>query len=178
MFQKRRYMNIALVGISFAIFIAYVVYAVITMQKTEYKIPHSISQTYYYVPWKNGMSTSYFIMCIMVLPALIGMNPWFEWAKVFGFISLACLIGVAGAPDYWNEKETAIHCTFTYTCEACIVPYIVLATNYWWVTPIYAVAFLLPCFITKTWKDCRSFWLELIAFFSFYTSTLLQVINY
>ena len=141
-------------------------------------VPHSLSMTYYlYKQRKNilkilfpGMIT---LLVVFLLPCWleISKNSEFEFAA---FLSMSALMFVGACPAFLDSKmEDDIHSIAAIICAVFALLWVILVTPYWYVIPGSFVLFALLAFVTKTWKTCYTYWLEMVAFISTFIAIIL-----
>lgn len=134
-----------------------------------YGVPSSLSNTYYLLGEKPRGYL--FTFCLWATAFLIA-PLWFSVTKdIFTFSTfLACggLLLVGAAPVFKGE-DNKWHQIFAIICAVFALLWQVLNKQYWEVLAVTLIVAILV-FITKSWKQCRTFWLEMIAFFSTFLS--------
>lgn len=158
-----------LICISFLLFIIYNSVAI-----GIFGIPWSMSKTYYlYEEKKKGLGWIFtifmWIMSLTLIPAWIEISlfvgPWMSYFTFLGFISGACIAFVGTAPRYRDSLEGNVHMTAARICAVTALLWDFLVCWNIWYVPL--IAMIIPTvigFITKTWSECRDYWLEMLAF--------------
>lgn len=155
--------------VSFILFIIYNSVAI-----GFFGIPWSLSRTYFlYEQKKKGLGWVFtafmWLMAFTLAPGYLtisdSVGPWMSYFTFLGFITVAGILFVGTAPRYYEELEGKVHMTAAKICAAAALLWcFVVCWSIWWV-PLCAMA--IPAIIgacTKTWKECRDYWLEMMAF--------------
>lgn len=146
------------------LFISYVIVATI-----KFGILPSLSDSFYKY---GGKPKGYVFTVAMWATVFLIMPLWFSVTKdIFTFSTfLACggLLLVGSAPVFKGE-DNKWHQIFAIICAVFALLWQILNQQYWEV-PVITLIVAILVFITKSWKQCRTFWLEMIAFFSTFLS--------
>ena len=142
-------------------------------------VPKSLSDTYYL--FKNRESVLKFLFpSMMTLLTLFLMPAWLEMSEgspfqFTAFLSAAGVLFVGAAPAFKDsEMENKVHSIAAYICAAAALAWICLVTPYWYVILIVFGVVAALAVVTKTWKTCYIYWLEMVAF----VSTFISIIAY
>lgn len=158
----------ALVQISFILFIVYVV-AMILM----FGIPASISDTYYLLERKRrGLGWLFTAFCwgvsLTLLPAWLDMTP--EAYQAVPFLAAAGLMFVGAAPQFKLPLTGPVHFVAAGVCCVAAGLWVALS-GAWWTLPAAYAACLALARIDRRWM----FWVEIAAFASVFLS--IQIIQ-
>lgn len=157
----------ALIQISFILFIVYVV-AMILM----FGIPASISDTYYLLERKRrGLGWLFTAFCwgvsLTLLPAWLDMTP--AGYQFTAFLACAGLMFVGAAPQFKLSLTGPVHYVSAAVCCASAILWCILS-GYWFI-PFNA-------FLIFGWVALRygkpMFWIEMAAFTSMYLTIFLM----
>lgn len=164
-------MKTALILVSIA-FLLFIVYNSVAIR--IFGIPWSMSKTYYlYEEKRKGLDQVFTIfMWLMAFTMISGwiiisesVGPWMSYFTFLAFITGACIAFVGTAPRYYDELEGKVHMTAAKICAAtALIWCFVVCWNIWWVPICGAVIPTIIGACTKTWKSCRDYWLEMLAF--------------
>ena len=167
--------------VSFTIFIIYNSVAI-----GIFGIPWSMSKTYYlYEEKKKGLGWIFtifmWLMAFMLVPAFLEISdtvgPWMNNFTFLAFISAAGIMFVGAAPRYKEDLEGDVHMTAAKICAAASLVWCFLVCwNIWWV-PICGAA--VPAIIgacTKSWKEGRDYWIEMMAFDATFATIITECI--
>lgn len=170
-----------LVCISFLLFIVYNSVAI-----GFFGIPWSMSKTYYlYEEKKKGAGWAFtifmWLMAFTMIPGWVivseAVGPWMSYLTFLAFIAGACIVFVGTAPRYYDELEGKVHMTTAKICAvAALLWTFIVCWNIWWV-PLCGM--VIPAVIgacTKTWKECRDYWLEMLAFDATFATIITECI--
>ena len=158
-----------LVCIAFVLFIVYNSVAI-----KIFGIPWSMSKTYYLYEEKHkGLGWVFtifmWLMAFTMIPGWViiseTIGPWMSYLTFLAFITGACIAFVGTAPRYREETEGMVHMTAAKICAITALLWDFIVCWHIWYVPIIAAA--IPAIIgacTKTWKECRDYWLEMLAF--------------
>lgn len=141
-------------------------------------VPKSLSTTYYLFKERNS-NLKFLFPSMMILLAFFLLPVWLEISKdsTFQFTAFLSVVGVlfvGGAPAFRKSSmENAIHTFAAYFCAASAILWICLVTTYWYIIPIVFAVMAILAIITKTWKTCYTYWLELVAFISTFISIVI-----
>ena len=169
-------MNTILILTSLVIF---VVYNIIMNLKFGYS--KSLSATYYLLPNKwRWIFTIFMWACGMLLmPAWIevaeGFPDWRCHLTFLSFLTCALICFVGAAPNFRAfEMENKVHVISATTAAVTALLWcFVCCWNIMYI-PIIAILIVLGIgFLTKTFKSCQTYWLEMMAFGATYGSVLI-----
>lgn len=173
--------GLLLVCISFMLFIVYNSVAI-----GFFGIPWSMSKTYYlYEEKKKGLGWVFtafmWLMAFTMIPGWIivseAVGPWMSYLTFLAFITGACIAFVGTAPRYREELEGGVHMTAAKICAATALLWdFIVCWNIWWV-PLCGM--VIPAVVgacTKTWKECRDYWLEMLAFDATFATIIFEFI--
>jgi hypothetical protein len=59
-----------------------------------------------------------------------------------------------------------------YMCAGFAILWIILVTKLWWIILIVLALVVVAAILTKTWKTCYIYWLEMVAFVSTFISMI------
>lgn len=159
-----------LVLISFIVFVAYNIVSLIL-----FGVPKSLSETFYLYKEKYNcgwvFSVVLAVMAFTLMPAFIQISENnFYWYAFLSFFTCAFIVFVAVAPHF-KSYESRIH-----TISALIAAF---SGFLWcflsiWIVPVLVIITMsFP--IIGLWKTSKTYWLEMIAFFSVYYSVILSL---
>lgn len=167
--------------ISFLLFIVYNAVAI-----GFFGIPWSMSKTYYlYEEKKKGLGWVFtifmWLMAFTMAPGFIAVGdavgPWMSYFTFLAFITVACIAFVGTAPRYREDLEGDVHMTAAKICAvSALIWDFLVCWNIWWV-PICGAA--VPAIIgacTKTWKEDRDYWLEMLAFDATFATIITELV--
>ena len=180
------YMSICLmlVCISFLLFIVYNSVAL-----GLFGVPWSMSGTYYlYEGKKKGLGwlfTIYmWLMTFTMAPGWLAVSdavgPWMSYFTFLAFFAIAGFAFVGGAPRYKDGLEGSVHMNAAKICAAAALLWdFLVCWQIWWVPILGAVIPAIIATATRTWKQGRDYWLEMLAidatFATIITELVLQV---
>ena len=166
-----------LIALSLVIFVVYN-----AIMNIKFGLPKSLSATYYNLPTKfRWVFTLFMWTCGMLL-----MPAWIEVSEHFGdwrsnltclaFFTCALICFVGAAPNFRAFKmESMVH---TISATAAAVTALLWCFVCGWDTmyiPIIAIGIVaLVAWKSKTFKECRTYWLEMMAFGATYGSVLIN----
>lgn len=158
---------VLLIALSFFIFAAYLCYACFNCG-----IPSSLSETYYLLNQRGKPGWIFSLVMILIagllMPAFIEVSDTSGfWYTFLSFFTCAAIIFVGFSPKFRDGQGT-IHVASAMTAAASGILWSLFTI--WYVPLIVAAAFTLP--LVVMWKTAKTFWLEMIAFFSVYISIL------
>lgn len=158
-----------------ALFVAYNIFACV-----KWGVPTSLSTTYYNLPERFRWVFTLFMWAIgiLLMPAWIevanGFGDWRDNFKFLVFLTCGLICFVGSAPNFRAfEMESKVH-TISATASAvtALLWCFVCGWQIMYVPIAAAVLCLLLGYSTKTLKDCKVYWLELMAFAATYSSVL------
>lgn len=142
-------------------------------------VPKSLSDTYYLFKERNS-TLKFLFPSMMTLLTLFLMPSWLEMSEgspfqFTAFLSAAGVLFVGAAPSFKDsEMENKVHSIAAYICAAAALSWICLVTPYWYIILIVFGIIAALAVVTKTWKTCYIYWLEMVAF----VSTFISIIAY
>ena len=142
-------------------------------------VPKSLSDTYYLFKERNS-TLKFLFPSMMTLLTFFLMPAWLEMSEgsafqFTAFLSAAGVLFVGAAPAFKDSKmESKVHSISAYVCAAAALAWICLVTPYWYVILIVFGVVAALAVVTKTWKTCYIYWLEMVAF----VSTFISIIAY
>ena len=155
--------------IALALFVTYIAVAI-----HFFGVPESLSNTYYLYEAKHkGLGWVFtifmWVLALLLLPAWIstsiGAGPWMNYFTFLSFISAAAIAFVGTAPRFHDDAEGKVHVIAAAICAATAVLWdFVICWHIWYVFLIALVLVVLATVWSKTWRDCKTFWLEMMAF--------------
>lgn len=168
-------MTTILILLSMALFVAYNIFACV-----KWGIPTSLSTTYYSLPtkWRWVFTLFMWAIGLLLMPAWIEVaNSFGDWRNNLAFLAfltcvLICFVGAA--PNFRAfEMESKVH---TISATASAVTALLWCFVCGWQIMYVPIAAALLCLVialsTKTLKDCKVYWLELMAFGATYSTVL------
>ena len=170
-----------LIALSLLIF---VVYNVIMNLKFGYS--KSLSATYYLLPnkWRWVFTLFMWTCGMLLMPAWIEVSEHFgDWRSnltCLAFFTCALICFVGAAPNFRAFKmESMVH---TISATAAAVTALLWCFVCGWDTmyvPIIAILIVLGVsFMTKSLKECKTYWLEMMAFGATYASVFVSAMLY
>jgi len=155
--------------IALALFIIYIAIAI-----KLFGVPESLSNTYYlYEAKQKGLGWVFtifmWVLALLLLPAWIstsiGAGPWMNYFTFLSFISAAAIAFVGTAPKFHEDSEGKVHVIAASLCAATAVLWdFVICWHIWYVFFIALVPVIVAIIWSKTWKQAKTFWLEMMAF--------------
>lgn len=178
--------GLILTCIAFLLFIVYNSIAI-----GFFGIPWSMSKTYYlYEEKKKGLGIVFtifmWLMGFTMIPGWLiisdAMGPWESYLTFLAFITGTCIVFVGTAPRYREETEGMVHMTAARICAVTALLWdFVACWRIGWVPVCGAVIPAIVATTTKTWKEDRDYWLEMLAFGATFatiiTEGVLQILN-
>ena len=168
-------MTTILILLSMALFVAYNIFACV-----KWGIPTSLSATYYSLPtgWRWVFTLFMWTIAILLMPAWIEVaHSFVDWRNNLAFLAFftcgfICFVGAA--PNFRAfEMESKVH---TISATASAVTALLWCFVCGWQIMYVPIAAALLCLVialsTKTLKDCKVYWLELMAFGATYSTVL------
>ena len=155
--------------IALALFIAYNAVAI-----HLFGFPESLSNTYYlYEAKRKGLGNLFtgfmWMLALLLLPSWIttsvNIGPWMSYFSFLSFLSAAAIAFVGTAPKFHDSAEGKIHVISASICAATAILWdFVICWHIWYVfVAAWAVVLSLVLF-TKSWKNSKTYWLEMMAF--------------
>lgn len=155
--------------VALALFVAYNAVAI-----KLFGIPESLSNTYYLYEAKHkglGWLFTCFMwtLAFLLLPAWIatseGVGPWMSNFTFLSFFSAAAIAFVGTAPKFHDTAEGKIHVISASICAATAILWdFVICWHIWYVFFIALAIVISVCAFTKTFKECKVYWMEMMAF--------------
>ena len=144
-------------------------------------VPQSLSNTHYLFSENHKALRFMFpafitILCFMFIPC------WLELSKgsmfqFTAFLSGASLLFVGASPYFKNAGlEGFVHSMSAYMCAGFAILWIILVTKLWWIILIVLALVVVAAILTKTWKTCYIYWLEMVAFVSTFVSMVVYYV--
>lgn len=170
-------MNLVTISIIIAtvIFFAYNAVAI-----AFFSIPESLSNTYYLYKEKYNKG---WLFCLMMYAVVALMMPaWISLSEgsnfqFLSFLAPAAIMFVGTAPRFKDFKlENKVHSYSAIIAAICSILWVIIVTPYWCIIIGWLVCTIGMAYITKTYKTCYIYWLELIAFGGTFTSAILYSI--
>lgn len=164
-----------LILLSMALFVAYNIFACV-----KWGVPTSLSATYYSLPnkWRWVFTLFMWACGLLLLPAWIEVaNSFGDWRNNLAFLAfLTCgfICFVGAAPNFRAfEMESKVH---TISATASAVTALLWCFVCGWQIMYVPIAAAVLCLVvglsTKTLKDCKVYWLEMMAFAATYSTVL------
>ena len=167
----------------------FILYNIITI--SLFGIPESLPKTFHLYRNKNdGFRFMFYVfnllMCIFLAPCWIKLSgtPFIKELSIFNIV-LLFLVGFT--PTIFKIKEESIiNQSLIDFCKICVrtvsccssflfILWIVLATPFWWVVLFVTLIIATVAFITKTLKNCYTYWIEFIGYTSTFITMLLMI---
>lgn len=155
--------------VALALFVVYIAVAI-----HFFGIPESLSNTYYLYEAKHkGLGWIFtgfmWVLALLLLPSWIGtsvnMGAWMSYFTFLSFFSAAAIAFVGTAPKFHEDAEGKVHVIAASLCAATAILWdFVICWHIWYVFFIALVPVVVAAFWTKTFKACKTFWLEMMAF--------------
>ena len=164
--------------LSKAIFL-FVIYNIIVL--ILFGIPKSLSMTYYLFKERKTTLKVLFpamitMLCILLIPCWLEISEGSNF-QFLSFLAPAALMFVGFTPAFKDaDMYNTIHNIAAYTCAVFALLWIILVTPYWYVILIVLGVMAAISIVTKTWKTCYTYWLEMVAFVSLFISIILYYI--
>lgn len=166
------FVQLILTLISYVIFVLYNIFTL-----GEFGVITSLSNSYYlYNEKKKGLGIIFSI--VMIVCAGLLMPAWLDISngsnfQFLAFLCCAMLCFVGYAPQFKSNSITSIvHNVSAISAAIFGLLWVFIVAKCWWIVITYILIFILMALCTKTLKKCYIYWLELIAFFSTYTSII------
>jgi hypothetical protein len=140
-------------------------------------IPKSLSMTYYLYKEKYNKGflfpTMMYLVVAFMMPAWITMSEGSNF-QFLSFLAPAGILFVGSAPAFLSsDLENMVHQVSAYLAAAFSLLWIVLVTPYWWIILVWVGIITAFAFFTKSVKTSYIYWLEMVAFGSTFTSTIM-----
>ena len=162
-------MNLVTISIIIAttVFVAYNAAAI-----ALFGIPESLSNTYYRFNKGFLFPAMMYLVVAFMMPAWITMSEGSNF-QFLAFLAPAAIAFVGTAPAFLSsDLENKVHSIAALIAAACSLLWVILVTPYWWTILVFLGLVALAAFLTKTYKTSYVYWLEMIAFGSTFTSTI------
>lgn len=159
--------------------ILFVIYNVVTL--ILFGVPKSLSMTYYLFKERKNIFKSLFpamivLLCIFLIPCWLEISEGSNF-QFLAFLAPAALIFVGFTPAFKDaDMYNTIHDISAYTCAVFALLWIILVTPYWYIILIVFGLIAIASIVTKTWRACYIYWLELVAIISLFISILVYYI--
>ncbi|MBQ3679828.1 MAG: hypothetical protein IJP79_07190 [Paludibacteraceae bacterium] len=153
------------------LFVAYVVTAICL-----WGVPSSLSQTFYLLDGKPKgyiFTAAMWAVCFLIAPQWFSVTE--DWATFSVFFAVGGLMLVGAAPMF-KETDRGWHEVFAIICAVFALLWQILNGQYWEMA-LFLVVFCGIGIATKTYKSCRTFWLEMVAFGSTFLSIAMKGIG-
>lgn len=145
-------------------------------------VPKSLSMTYYLFKERQKELKILFpamiaLLCIMLIPCWLELSDGSNF-QFLAFLAPAALMFVGFTPAF-NDADMykMIHNIAAYTCAVFAMLWIILVTPFWYIILIVLGVIAVAAILTKTWKTCYIYWLEMVAFISLFISILVYYIT-
>ena len=165
--------------LSKAIFL-FVIYNIIAL--ILFGVPKSLSMTYYlYKERRNALKILFpsmiVLLCIFLIPCWLTLSEGSNF-QFLSFLAPASLMFVGFTPAF-NDDDMykMIHNIAAYSCAAFALLWIILVTPFWYIILIVFGLIATIAVITKTWKTSYTYWLEMVAIISTFTSIIAYYIT-
>jgi hypothetical protein len=140
-------------------------------------VPESLSNTYYLSQDKCNKGWLFCAMMYLVvafmMPAWITMSEGSNF-QFLSFLAPAGILFVGSAPAFLSsDLENMVHQVSAYLAAAFSLLWIILVTPYWWIILVWVGIIIALSFFTKSVKTSYIYWLEMVAFGSTFTSTII-----
>lgn len=159
-----------------AIFL-FLIYNMVTI--LIFGIPKSLSDTYYLYKGRLDVLKVLFPATIMML-AICLLPCWIDISKgsnfqFLSFLSVLSLAFVGASPTFKDDTlDNKVHNISAIISVICALLWIVLVTNYWYVILIMVAIVIVAATLTKTFKTCYMYWIEVATFMSTFITILLH----
>ena len=153
----------------------FVVYNIVVL--ILYGVPHSLSNTHYLFKQSNESLKFLFpafitLLCLFLIPCWLQLSEG-SLFQFTAFLSGGSLLFVGFSPYCNNEDlEGMVHDISAYCCAGFAILWIILVTKLWWIILIVFGLIVVIAIITKTWKTCYIYWLEMVAIISTFASMI------
>lgn len=139
----------------------------------RYNIPENLSSTYYDLKW--------------IFPVVIGICGVFtmiSWLNIFensnwqftGFLCPAAIFFMCSAPDFKKLGLIyKVHSIGSYIGALIAILSIIFLFKTWYVLLITLLISILISLISKSWKRCYIYWIEVCIFISIFISIILKI---
>lgn len=161
--------------LSKAIFM-FIVYNIVSLML--FGVPHSLSMTYYLFKERKNILKMLFpvmigLMAMFLMPCWLQISEGSDF-QFTAFLSIAALMFVGVCPGFLDsDMENKVHSISAIICAIFALLWIILVTPYWYVILIVLAGIAAAAILTKTWKTCYTYWLEMVAFISTFIAILI-----
>lgn len=161
-------MSVILILLSFCIFSAYNIFIC-----TKYKIPTSLSASYYELPikWRWVFTVFMWVIAIALLIPWINIAEsfpdWRQYLRVLSFLTCGLICFVSTAPNFRAfEMENKVHTISAMVAAvAALLWCCICGYQYWYIILTFLLCPIVIMFIyDKSYKQNLTYWLEMIAF--------------
>lgn len=153
----------------------FIVYNIVTL--VLFGVPQSLSNTHYLFKQSNESLKFLFpafitLLCFFLIPCWLQISEG-SLFQFTAFLSGGSLLFVGCSPYFKNEGlEGMVHSISAYCCAGFAILWIILVTKLWWIILMVFGLIAAIAIITKTWKTCYIYWLEMVAFISTFISMI------
>ena len=110
------------------------------------------------------------IAAFLIIPSMIQAGVGNK-LQFLGFFAPAYLIGVAHTPNWETDaSEHKLHMIFAVLCAVAGICWSIFVAHTWCILLFNIIIVLIASLLSKTFKDSKVFWGELIAFNTVYMS--------
>lgn len=142
-------------------------------------VPKSLSMTHYLFKERQDMLKVLFpsfitLLCMFLIPCWLQISEGSTF-QFTAFLSGGSLLFVGASPYFKNgDLEGMVHQISAYMCAGFAILWIILVTKLWWIILIVLALVVVAAILTKTWKTCYIYWLEMVAFTSTFITMILH----
>jgi len=153
-------------------FIVFVLYLAISAKIFKFKIPSSLSETFYLYQDKD--KCGYIFSAIIIICGSLILPAWLKMAEgnPYQFLAFLCplsILFVGAAPNFNGvDMESKIHPIAAILCAICSLSWILFIAHLWWIVLIFIAIFGVLSYFSKSYKSSYVFWIEMVIFFSTY----------
>lgn len=145
--------------------------AVLALFIIWFKLPPSLSETYYNLEKKHkGWGAFFYVYLVVTVFILIA--PAVEAAGLWGFLCAAAACFIGAAPRFKEKDQALIHVVSTIISAVSSVIALIVMHKLWVAAIIAAIVIGLAIW-TKTYKSSLVFWLEMMAFYSLFIGLII-----
>lgn len=158
--------------------VIFVAYNVVSL--ALFDIPKSLSMTYYL--WKNQCNRGWLFCLMMYLVVAFMMPAWITMSEgssfqFLSFLAPAGILFVGSAPAFLSSNlENKVHSIAALIAAACSLLWVILVTPYWWIILVWVGIIIALSLFTTSIKTSYIYWLEMVAFGSTFTATIIYSI--
>lgn len=134
-------------------------------------VPSSLSETYYIIDVPYNFTLTLFAMVFSVVAPLIEMTP--DPFRVVAFLVPVGIGFVGAAPCFKESYEGKVHTIGALVAAVSAMAWVILIARLWWVILVALFLMTILAIATGTIHRCYTFWLEMVAFSSLYSSLLI-----